>query len=94
MVEVVLIDPNGKMPSEDADFIQIVRRFETDQPQKAMVDVNLFVSATGQQQSLTAACVTGDPDDMAAILKQAMEIAEERNIETIYLADMTAPDWR
>ena len=89
MVDVVEIDPQDAMPNVKGDFIQIVRRFDPQQPKRAIIDIDLFI-ASKYRQSLADDCITGDPTDMQGVVRQAVEIAKEKDIGTIYVADLTA----
>lgn len=93
MVDVVNIKPKSSMPNEDADFIQIVRRFDTENPQQAIIDIDFFISASKQRHSVRSAWKSEAENDMEDAMEQAVELAEQRQIGTIYVADLTQEDW-
>lgn len=90
MVEVIEIDPTDTMPSEDDDFIQVVRRFDTGQPQRTLIDIDVFVAETRERRSLADAFGPPSPGDMDQAVRQAVDAAEERGIGRVYVADLTA----
>jgi formylmethanofuran dehydrogenase subunit B len=92
MVDVIEIDPADAMPSEDDDFIQVVRRFDRGkgQPQRTLIDIDVFVAETKERRSLADAFGPPAPGDLAWAVRQAVDAAEERGIERVYVADLTA----
>ena len=93
MAEIVTLKPKGPSPSEDGDYIQVVRRFDAEKPQQAVIDIDVFVAVTKEQQSIRAGQSSDTPDDLDDALEQAQQIAEQREIDTIYIADMTSEAW-
>ena len=89
MVDIVKVDRDGPMPSEDADFIQIVRRFDTENTQRTLIDIDVFIAETGDRESLAGDLDEIEQASIDTIVEQATEIAEQRDIETIYVADLT-----
>lgn len=92
MVDVVTVGHNDPMPSEDSDFIQIVRRFDEQNSQRTLIDIDTFVADTGERQSLVDEFKSIERAPLQTIVEQAAAIADQRGIETIYVADLTVPD--
>lgn len=91
MVDIVKVDRTGPMPSENEDFIQIVRRYDEENTQQTLIDIDVFIAATGDRESLAGDLDEIEEAPIEAIVEQATEIAEQRDIETIYVADLTLP---
>jgi hypothetical protein len=91
MVDVIQVDPTGEMPSETDDFIQIVRRADSDRPQRTVIDIDVFIAETRDRGSLAKELGAASPSDMEDAIRQAVDAAAERKIDTVYVADLTAP---
>lgn len=94
MVDVIEIDPRDSMPNESADFIQIVRRFDTARPQRTLIDVDLFVAATSTRRSIADAFDFGATQDLDDAIRQAVDIAKDKDIPTVYVSDLSAGNRR
>lgn len=93
MAEIVNLKPKGPSPSEDGDYIQVVRRFDTENPQQAVIDTDVFVAQSQEKQSIRAGQLSNSPDDLQEAVEQAQKIAQQREIDTIYIADLTSEAW-
>lgn len=93
MAEIVNLKPKGPSPSEDGDYIQIVRRFDTENPQQAVIDIDVFTAAAREKQSIRTGQSSDSPEDLDEALEQAQTIAQQREIGTIYIADLTSEAW-
>jgi hypothetical protein len=90
MVEIIEVDNRGPMPKENADFIQVVRRQDEQDPQRTLVDVDVFICATGQRESIAAEIERIESAPLADIVEAAAKIAEGRDIGTVYVANLAA----
>lgn len=93
MAEIVTLKPKGPSPSEDGDYIQIVRRFDTENPQQAVIDIDVFIAVSQEKQSIRTGQFSDSPEDFDEALEQAQQIAGQREIDTIYVADLTSEAW-
>lgn len=90
MVDVVKINPGDTMPSEAEDFIQVVRRFDTDPPQATVIDIDVFVASTRERRSLADELGPPAAGDLDDAVRRAVDAAESKDIDTVYVADLTA----
>ncbi len=93
MAEIVTLKPKGPSPKEDGDYIQVIRRFDTENPQQAVIDTDVFVALSQKKESIRAGQLSESPEDLEEAVDQAQRIAQKRDIDTIYIADMTSEAW-
>ena len=93
MAEIVTLEPKGPSPSEDGDYIQIIRRFDTENQQQAVIDIDVFVADSREKQPILTGQQSSSPEDLKEALERAKNIAGQREIDTIYIADFTSEAW-